>query len=265
MSTSPAEAPRKKHRGRRALVVLLVIVLVLVAGFFVGDYFAKKYATSYVRDQVASSLGLPSTAPVTVDLGEGSILLQALTGQINDVNISIDPIVLDGLTGSATLTAHGVPLNETSPVKTLDVKVFVPTSTVAAAISLVPSLKSLKPTVTISGKHVAVAGTLYVFGFPQSIGATLTPTVTKGVPGFTIDTATFDGATVTASVLDRYLPGLTTLLESGTSLCIANELPKAFTLTSIAVHGQSIVSTFIGNGVELNAAALSQKGTCPAN
>ena len=265
MSATVAEAPRKKHRGRRALIVLLVIVVVLVVGFFVGDYFAKKYATSYVRDQVASALGLPSTAPVTVDLGSGSILLQAASGQINDVNIAIDPIVLDGLSGSATLTAHGVPLNETSPVKTLDVKVSVPTSTVAAAISRVPSLKSLKPTVTISGKNVAVAGTLYVFGFPQSIGATLTPKVTKGVPGYTIDTVTLDGATVTASVLDRYFPGLTNLLESGTSLCIANQLPKAFTLTSIAVHGQSIVSTFTGDGVELNGASLSQKGTCPAN
>jgi hypothetical protein len=262
MSTTVAEVPRKKPRGRRALIVLLVIVVVLVAGFFVGDYFAKKYATAYVRDQVASSLGLPSSTPVTVDLGAGSILLQAATGQINDVNIAIDPIVLDGLSGSARLTAHGVPLNQTSPVKTLDVAVVVPTTTVSTAISQVPSLKSLKPKVSISGQHVAVAGTVYVFGFPQSIGATLTPKVTKGVPGFTIDTATFDGATVTASLLDRYLPGLTTLLESGTSLCIANQLPKSFTLTSIAVHGQSIVSTFMGDGVELNAAALSQKGTC---
>jgi hypothetical protein len=262
MSTKPVEILRRKHRGRRALIVVLVIVVVLVAGFFVGDYFAKKYATSYVRDQVASSLGLPSSTPVTVDLGSGSILLQAATGQINDVKIGIDPIVLDGLSGSATLTAHGVPLDQTSPVKALDVKVIVPTSTVSSAISQVPALKSLGPKVTIARKHVAVAGTVYVFGFPQSIGVTLTPKVTKGVPGYTIDTATFDGATVTASVLDRYLPGLTTLLESGTSLCIADKLPKAFTLTSIALHGQSIVSTFNGDGVELNAAALSQKGTC---
>jgi hypothetical protein len=262
MSTNPVEVPRRKRRGQRAIIVLLVIVVVLVAAFFVGDYFAKKYATSYVRDEVVMLLGLPSTAPVTVDLGSGSILLQAATGQINDVNIAIDPIVLDGLSGSATLTAHGVPLNQTSPVKTLDVSVSVPTSTVSAAISRVPSLKSLKPTVTIAGKRVAVAGTLYVFGFPQSIGVTLTPTVTKGVPGYTIDTATLDGATVTGSVLDRYLPGLTALLESGSSLCIANDLPKAFTLTGIAVHGQSIVSTFTGDGVELNAAALSERGTC---
>jgi hypothetical protein len=256
------EVPRKRHRGRNALIVIVVIVLVLVAAFFVGDYFAKKYATNYVRDQIASSLGLPSTAPVTVDLGSGSILLQAATGRINDVNITVDPIVLDGLGGSATLTAQGVPLNQTTPVRSLDVKVYVPTSTIATALSRVPTLAALKPTVKLSGTHVAVTGTIYIFGFPQGIGATLTPKVTAGVPGFTIDTASFDGATVTSAVLDKYLPGLTSLLESGTSLCIANQLPKAFTLTSIAIHGQSIVSTFTGNGVELNAASLAQKGTC---
>ena len=69
MSVTQVSPPRRKRRGRRALIVLLVIVIVLVAGFFIADYFAKKYATGYVRDQVASSLGLPSTAPVTVDLG----------------------------------------------------------------------------------------------------------------------------------------------------------------------------------------------------
>jgi hypothetical protein len=262
MSTAVVEVPRKKRRARRALVVGLVIVVVLVAGFFVADYYAKRYATAYVRDQVASSLGLPSAAPVTVDLGPGSLLLQAATGSINNVHVSINPIVLDGLSGSATLVAHGVPLNESTPVRSLEIRVSVPTSTVTSALARVPALASLKPMVTFAGRHVVVAGTLSVFGFPQSVGATLTPSASKGVASFTIDTATLDGVTVSKDVLDRYLPGLSTLLQSGTSLCVANELPKAFTLTGIAVRGQSIVSTFRGDGVELNGAALSQKGTC---
>jgi hypothetical protein len=258
-------APGARRRGRRALVVLLVVVLLVVVGFFVADYFAKKYATDYLRAQIASSLGLSSTAPVTVDLGAGSILLQAMSGRINDVNVTITPIVVDGLAGSATLTAHGVPLNQTTPVRSLDVRVSVPTSTVTTAILRVPTLAALKPVVTISGAHVAVDGTVRLFGFPQSIGATLAPTVSNGVPSFAIDSATFGGATVSATALDRYFPGLTTLLQSGTSLCIANELPRAFTLTGITLRDQSIVSTFRGDGVTLNAAALAQKGTCPGN
>ena len=263
--TTVVEVPRRKHRGRNALITLIIIVVVLVALFFVGDFFAKKYATDYVRLQIASSLGLPSTAPVKVSLGSGSILLQAATGHIDNVYVTVDPIVLDGLSGSATLVAHGVPLNQTTPVKSLDVTVFVPSSTVATAISRVPSLAALKPKVTLSGHQIAVTGTVYLFGFPQGIGATLTPKVTNGNPSFSIDSATFDNATVSASVLDRYLPGVTSLLESGTSICIANDLPKAFTLSSVTISGGSIVSTFNGDGVELNSAALAQKGTCTAN
>src|ERR1019366_992077 len=109
MSSAVGPVPRTRHRVRRGLIVVLVIVLVLMTGFFVADYFAKEYATGYIRDQIASSLGLPSTAPVAVNLGSGSILLQAVSGHIDDVNVSIDPIVLDGLAGSATLEARGVP------------------------------------------------------------------------------------------------------------------------------------------------------------
>lgn len=264
-TTEVIEVPRRRHRGRRVLVVLLVIVLVLVAAFFVADYFAKKYATSYVRDHVASSLGLSSTAPVTVDLGSGSILLQAAAGSIDDVNVGVDPLVLDGLAGSATLTAHGVPLNQTSPVQSLDVKVYIPATTITTAISRIPSVAALKPVVTISGQSLKVTGTVSVLGFPQSVGVTLQPKVTAGEPSFAIEGATFDGVSVSASTIDRYLPGLTNLLESGTSLCIANDLPKAFTLTSITIQGQSLVSDFTGNGVVLGSAALSEKGTCTAS
>jgi LmeA-like phospholipid-binding len=259
------EAPPSKRRGRRALVVVVVVAIVLVAAFFVADYFVKRFATDYVRDQVASSLGLTSTAPVRVDLGQGSILLQAATGHIDDVIVTVDPLVLGGLAGSATLRAKDVPLSKTKPIPSLDVTVFVPTTTLTKAIARVPSLSQLKPVVTTKGQNVEVTGTFRVFGLPQTIGVTLTPKVTKGQPTFVVDAATFDGASVSVSVLDRYLPGLSSVLQSGTTLCIADKLPAAFTLTDIQVRGDSIVSTFSGDGAELNAASLSQKGSCPGS
>src|ERR1700761_2023312 len=141
------EEPRRKHRGRRALIALIVVVVVLVAAFFVADYFAKKVAASYVQGQVATALDLSSTKPVTVTFGSGSLLLQALTGRVNDVNVQVDPLVVDGLSGSATLSAQGVPLNSTTPVQTLGVDVRIPTTTVSKAIAEVPALAQYKPTV----------------------------------------------------------------------------------------------------------------------
>lgn len=265
MAVSPTVVvvPRKNHRGRHALVALLVVVVLLVAAFFVGDYFAKQYAASYVQQKVATALDLPSTAPVTVNLGSGSILLQAVTGSIRDVTVSVNPLTIDGLAGSATLTAHGVPLSETVPVSQLRVDVDVPQATITKAIKKIPALARLSPTVAISGQDVTVGGSFSVFGFVQHVGVVMTPKVTAGVPSFVIKTAKFDGIAISVTQLDKEIPGLAAVLRSGTSLCIANELPKAFVLTGIAIQGKSLVSTFSGNGVELNSASLTQRGTCP--
>jgi LmeA-like phospholipid-binding len=265
MTTEVIEVPRKRHRGRRALIILLIVVIVLVAGFFVADYFAKKYATSYVQQQVAKELDLTSTRSVDVDLGSGSILLQALSGRIDDVSVKVDPLVVNGLSGSATLVAHGVPLSTTVPVTSLGVSVRIPSSTIHTAITQIPSLAPYKPTVAIGKKDVDVAATVSVFGLPQRVGVTLSPKVTKGKPGFAIESAEFDGVKISATALDRYIPGVAAILHSGVSLCIANELPKSFKLTGISLKGQSLVSTFSGDGVRLNSASLSQKGICPAS
>jgi hypothetical protein len=262
MSTMVVEVPRKKHRARRALIVLLVVVLVLVAGFFVADYFAKKAATAYVQQQVATALGLSSTKPIAVDLGSGSILLQAVTGHVDDVTVNVEPLVIDGLSGTARLVAHDVPLSTTVPVRSLTVVVSIPSTTIHKAITQVPSLAPYKPTVTIGKDDVDVAATVSVLGLPQRVGITLAPKVTNGKPGFSIGAGTIDGVKVTASQLDKVIPGMANLLHTGVSLCIANALPKSFVLTGIALQGESLVSTFSGDGTELNSAALDEKGTC---
>jgi hypothetical protein len=263
MSTTVVEVPRRKHRARRALIALLVVVVVLVAGFFVADYFAKKAATAYVQQQVATALDLSSTAPVAVNLGSGSILLQAIAGSIDNVTVSVNPLEIDGLTGTANLTARDVPLSSTTPVKHMRVDITVPESTIAKAITEVPALKQFSPVVTIERTRVAVNGTVRILGLAQKIGVTLVPTVSDGRPGFSIRTAQFDGATISIAQLNHYIPGLSTALQSATSLCIANALPRSFVLTGITLQGKALVSTFSGNGVELNSASLSRKGTCP--
>lgn len=262
MATTAAGKPRIKHRRRRVGIVIAIVVAALVAAFVIGDQVVKQYATNYLRQRIATSLDLPSAAPVRVDLGSGSILLQAAFGHINTVKVGVDPLVLSGLTGSAALTARDVPLSTTRPVPSLVVTVAVPASTVTEAISRLPALAPYHPQVKISGREVSVVGTLSIFGFAQHIGATLTPMVVKGKPSFRIDTATFNGATVSVAKVDAVIPGLASLLQSGATLCIADKLPRDLVLTDISVTGQSLVSTFDGHGIRLNAAALSEKGSC---
>jgi hypothetical protein len=262
-TTTVIEVPPKKRRGRRALIAILVVVVVLVALFFVADFVARQFATNYVRQQVASSLGLASDAPVAVDLGSGSLLLQAATGRIDVVTITVDPLTLNGLSGSAALTGHGIPLSTTVPVTSLNGEVRIPAVTIHKAIAQVPSLAPYKPKVTIVANHVDVAATVSILGFPQRLGITLTPKVTKGKPGLSIDAITVDGTRISAAQLDQYIPGVAGVLHTGVSLCIADQLPKSLLLTGISFKGQTLVSTFSGNGIELNSESLGSKGTCP--
>lgn len=262
MSTTIIEVPRRKHRGRRALIAFLVVIVVLVALVFVGDFVARKIVTNYVQQQVETALNLSSTAPISVDLGPGSVLLQAASGSLNNLDVSVSPLVIDGYSGSATMTAKGVPLSGTTPVEQLKVAVDVPETTITKAITSVPSLAAFKPTVTITGQRVNVDGSVSIFGLSQKIGISMVPQVTAGVPSLSIKSATLDGVTISITQLDRYVPGLSKVLQSGTSICIADQLPKTFVLTGLELRGSSLVSTFTGTGVEFNEASLSHKGTC---
>jgi hypothetical protein len=258
----PHPAPRKRRRGVIALVVVLIVLVLLVVAFFVGDAVAKQYATAYVRDRVATALELKSTKSVHVDLGSGSLIFQALGGRIDDVRVTVDPLTVEGLTGSAVLVAHGVPLDSNTPVTRLSVAVTAPVSTISSKLGSIPELKNLGATVSISGKHVLIGGKLSLFGQSIPLGLSLTPGVSSGRPTFAIDAITIGKNQIPASQLDTVLPGFSDLVKSGQSFCIASALPKDFVLTGMSVHDKALTYTFTGDGVKLNEASLSKKGTC---
>ena len=252
---------RRRHPVRR-LVVAIIVILVLVALFFVADAVARSYATNYVREQVASSLGLGSDAPVAADLGGGSILIQAATGHINNVDVTVDPLGVAGLEGSARLTATDVPLDQASPASSVTLAVTVPATTVTKAVAGIPQLKPFNPKVAIVNGKVDVAASLSIFGIRVPLGLVVTPGVTAGHPTFVVDSIKASGATISASTLNTYLPGIKDYLNTGSSLCIANALPKAFELKSVSLTSTSLVYTLGAQNVALNSSALSQKGTC---
>ncbi len=259
MSSQPVA--RKRHPVRR-IVIAIIVVAVLVAAFFVGDAIARAYATNYIREQVASSLGLSSDAPVSADLGSGSVLLQAASGHLNNVNVMIDPLTIAGLSGAATMKATDVPLDQTQPTKTVTLAVTVPATTVTKAIAQIPTIQALKPTVSIVDDKIDVTATANVFGIQVPIGLVVVPGVTSGHPTFTVESVKASGATIPIKTLNTYVPGISEVLSTGTSLCIANALPEQFSLTSVTLTKTSLVYTLSAQNVPLNSTALSKKGTC---
>ncbi len=259
------ERNARPGRRRRRLTTWLVVLVVVIALFVAADFAARAYATGYIRQQVATALGLPSDDPVKVDLGPGSVILQAVGGHIGEVRVGVDRLTLGDLSGSAVLTAHDVPLSTTQPVGSLDLRVTVPAATITKAIAHVPALSSLHPTATVVGATIRSAGATSLFGIRIPVSAIVKPGVKDGVPTFDVQSLTASGATISAATLDKYAPALGKLLRSGSSLCIADSLPKAFSLSAVALRHGSLVYTFSAHDVELNPSALSQKGSCPAS
>jgi hypothetical protein len=254
--------PRRKRRGLAAVIAVIVVLALIVAAFFVGDYFARKAATNYVAQQAATAAGLNSTRGIHVNLGKGYFLLQAISGRINDVTVTIDPLTVQHITGSLTITAHGVPVDTTQPVNSLQVQVTVPVSSIAAKVSTLPQLKKIGVRLTTSGQHLVFSIPFTVFGQKIPIGITATPGVKAGKATLAIDGIELGQNRIPAAQLNQIVPGLSSLLASGQSLCIASALPKELVLRSITVQGKSLHFTLDGNGAKLDHASLSARGSC---
>ena len=72
----------------------------------------------------------------------------------------------------------------------------------------------------------------------------------------------FAGQTLTIDQLKQspVLKDVATALGQQRTVCIADHLPKAVTVTSVKVVGQEVVATATGNGAVL--ADLGTKGSC---
>jgi hypothetical protein len=261
----PQPQPRKRRLRRGALIALVVVLVVLIAGFVVVNDFGPAILTNYARQQVATALHLRSTAPVKVDLGSGSLVAELISGHIDELSISVNPISVDGLTGSVSATARDVPLDPSKSVRVLRIHLTVPTSTLTSKLASIQGLKSLHPKVTVAGSHVAIAGSVSIFGFRVPLALRIIPGVSKGRLAFTATTLTAGGITLPVADVDRYFPGLASALASGHLVCIATVLPSEFKLTGVALREQSLVYTLSGDGAELSSAALSHRGTCPGS
>ncbi|MDQ1556663.1 MAG: hypothetical protein QOI02_1665 [Actinomycetota bacterium] len=255
-------APRRKRRGWLGVVVALVILVALVvAAFFIAEPFVRTYAEKQVRTQVIQALKLPPTTVVNVDLGSGSLILQALTGRINDVRVSLPKLTMGGLTGSAVLTAKGVPLDSSQEVNALTIRVAVPQKALQSIASNVQG--STKPTVTLGAGVAKIATTYSLFGVSVPLAIDIKPSADAGRLKFTPENFYVNGGKVSLSDVEKSpIGGLVGSALGGTSLCVAQDLPKSFVLSKATVISKEVVLTVTGNHAKLNGKDLAVRGTC---
>ena len=243
-------------------MTLAFVIAVLVVGAFVADAAAANLARQQIRTQLVSAFGLRSDAAVGVDIGSGSVLLQALRGRLDTVDVTVPKLAFGDLEGSAVIHATGVPLDTSKPLGTLSADYRVDAAQLTA---LAANLSGLDlDSIALDAPEIVATSHFTVLGANVPIGLGLEPSASGGNLVFTPSSIQVAGASFSASAL-RASPifgGLAKLLLRQQPFCIAGYLPTALTLRSAKVVGHRLVAGFTADGATLSGPDLTTKGSC---
>lgn len=252
------EIVRRRGRGWIGLGVFLVIVIVIVVAV---DNGARWYVGNVIETKARSSLSLADSTPVTVKIGGTSVLFQAATGRFERVEVAIDKLGIGDLSGTATLTATGVPLSQSKPIDGARV-VFVAGPNELK--KLLTGFTGLPVTsVTIASGAVQLGTTITALGLTVPVAIAFVPSAVDGQLALTPKSLVVNGATVTPAALRATFGALAEPLLATQKVCVAKYLPKALPLDSVTVKGSSLELAVSGTSVILSTALLTTKGVCP--
>lgn len=252
------EAPRRRRRW--PWVLLVVVVLLGLAVVFGGDAIARPLAAQLVSQRIGAALGTdPSKLDVT--FSATPLPIQLLDGRVDSVDVSDPDVTLGPLTGDAAIHAEGVPLDQNAATTRLRISFAIDQQhldTLATAFG-----QGYVESVTLRAPDVVTSGRVSVLGASIPLGVVLRPGASDGRLAFTPTGIVVNGQTITADQLrqNALLRGIASQLSQQQTVCIADHLPKAVTITSVAVRGGELVATATGDGAVL--AQLGTKGTCP--
>lgn len=263
-TSEPAPAPKKRRGWIVALVILGVLVVLAIVGFFVADAIAKSYARDYVRERIVEVLNLPEDADVSVDLGGGSMILQALAGRVDTVDVVVPDAAFGDLSGRLELRATGVPLDAAAPVETLAVD-FALAADDLAALSQGEDADDAPEFAIVDGE-LTLSSEFEFFGIALDWGLAAVPSAADAQLVLTPTRLTIGDATFEAGEDDdSFLGQIARALLQPQSLCVASEVPEALSLSDAAIDGDQLVLTFVGDGAALGGSEFSTPGTCPAD
>lgn len=258
------EEPPKKRRGWLiALIVVAVLIVLGIIAFIVAEAFAKEYARDYVRARVVEVLQLPEDAEVDVDLGGGSIILQALTGRVNEVDVEVPEVAFGELSGAVRLHAEGVPLDENAPVDVLRIDFAIGADDLAALGQGEDAATA--PTFAFDDGQVQISSEFVLFGASIPLGLSLTPSAVDGAlvltpTSITVGSETFDAGSDDDSFFGQLVAGL----FQPQTLCVAASVPQALVLADATIDDAELILAFDGDGAAFGGPELSTLGTCPA-
>jgi hypothetical protein len=256
--------PPKQRRRRWPFVLIGVVVLVivlLIVGALVGENYARAQALNTIKQRVVAVLGVTDPSTVKVDIGDQPVLLQALAGRLNTVDVTASEVAFGTLTGAATLHAEAVPLDPEKQTSAVDITFAIPEDQVAA--QLTQALGDIKPdSVVLEEPEIKVSTTIDLFFFKLPVGIGLEPSAEEGRMVFTPTSVKLGDQDYTPDELRAEIGDLADPFLAQQKLCVSDAIPAALSLGDVDVVAKDLVLKIEGENVALGGPEMSTNGTC---
>jgi hypothetical protein len=255
-----SSAPRKRRRGVVLWSVLAAILVVLVIVAVALDGVARSYAGTLIENKVRSSLSIPASTPVDAKVGGASVLLQLLSGKLERVDVSSKGLAVGALTADATLTATGIPTDQSKPVDRAQLVFTVDETQLKTLVGTVSGIPVDSLTVQSGAINLGTKVTVLGIGIPVTVA--VAPSAVGGELALTPKSVTFNGQTLTPADLRKTFGSLADTLLTTRKICVAEYLPKALKLDAVTVRGSSVALAVSADDVTLNSGVFATKGVC---
>ncbi|WP_309129595.1 LmeA family phospholipid-binding protein [Microbacterium sp.] len=237
--------------------VLLILAVVLATLVVAAELVARAVVPGVVRSVVIDQLDLPSDQQMHVE-ASGLLLPQLAVGRLDELHLTSDRVTIGGVTGSADVTATGVPLqggalDRAHGTVAIEADQFL--ALVEPSDLPVEGIEFQEPDVTVSG-------TVEVFGLALPLGLTVTPGADGGELLLTPVSASVAGELLDLQELSDRFGGLGRELVETRRICIADQLPAGITLTGLRIEGTRAVADIAADGRIAVDPALLENGTC---
>lgn len=247
--------PRRRRAWPVGVAVFVVLVVLLGVAAVIVDNALRAAAERDAARQIESALPDGVTGKVNVTIGGGSVILQYLSGEFGHVEVRAPALSVGGVVVPARLTATGVPIDLSQPVKSVTAHVRFDSKALDAFVKI----PGAKPGITLGSGTLSFDGSRSLLGFTVAYRAT----VAAKAAGESIE-LTPKSATVTAGPAGFDLsPVVNAIIGEGpVPVCVAGYLPEGVRVTHIDITPQAATLTLHAADIVLSSSTLSSRGSC---
>lgn len=248
-------APRRRRRG---WVVVIVVVAVLAALVVAAEFAARAIVPQVVRSRLIENLGLPADQAIDVEI-PGLVLPQLAVGSIAQMSVSADDVDVEGISGDVRVDIEDAPVRggDWSSARAVVVLDEDQVRTILSRVDGFPV-----DAFRLAPPEVALDTELNLFGAAIPLGVRLSAAAEDGDLVLSPTTFRLGDVDVSADALREQVGPLVGSFAQSWPVCLAQYLPRALTLTGVAVEERGVVATFDIDSAILRDETAQQPGSC---